>query len=246
MNINQAKNKGINEVSTFVKTINIDIVFNDLKTNLMSFNNYTDLIISYVLECKFKNHSELINYSKTNNLNTLFVINSLKFLGLYTNLLDYFEAIKKDKTILVYNKQSKAFKEKYSFCFDVINEYYDNCLKMNINIELIISSEKIYSNGIKEGITIKKQPYNSIYTINVYGFNGGTLDITEKTLTDTKQKGFILYLNHLPNKNELIQIISLIPIFEKNKDYQITFNTDFKNNLIAYNVFKLNEILNTL
>jgi hypothetical protein len=246
MTIKQAKIKGINNVNTFVNTLDIESIFNELITNINNFNKYSDLVISYVLESKFKTNNSLINYTKQNNLNPLFSIKALMYLGGYTLLLDYFNATKKDKTILFYNKQNNEFKDKYSFCFNVINEYYDNTLNLNVNAQLIVGTERKYSNNLKEGITIKKEPYNSIYIINIFGFNGGTFDAIDKTLTDTKQKGINIYVNKLPTKKELIQTISLIPLFENNKDNQILFSNDLLTNKVAYNLNKLNELINGL
>jgi hypothetical protein len=162
----------------------------------------------------------------------LHVINFLKICRMENpNEIDFIKEI--------YLKSSKKFRVQSCDASTTIEEFYHNILKLNVDKNFIVCSEKIYNN-LKEGVIVKKEPYNSVFMINIYWICGGVdIDVfgTEKTpYTDNcKQKSMTLYLTTLPkNVKSMVDNVLAYEYIQKNNKKVIYIN-DFGQK-VAYDI----------
>jgi len=216
-------------------------IFNKFIENPNS-NDYSDLekynIKNYILEKYGSNHIQELN--KHSPLHT---INFLKFCGIENpNKVHNFDLVKE-----IYLKASKLFRIKSGDASTIAEEFYENILKLNVDKNLIVSSQKEYGN-LKEGITVKKQPYDKIYIINIYWIVGN-VDIVVDSPTSKKgyaddcvQKSMMLYLTSLPNNiKDMVDTILTYDYIQKNTK-GVIFHTDLYTKT-AYNVFDKKKAL---
>ena len=134
----------------------------------------------------------------------------------------------------------KIINNTYMLKTEYFNQYLDNNKIENI----------IFNKILKIGLGKKQK----IELLSYYYENGNTVYIHKYKPFKSMELLYIelnkinkqLYVNKLPTKKELIQTISLISLFENNKDNQILFSNDLLTNKVAYNLNKLNELISGL
>lgn len=154
------------------------------------------------------------------------VINILKFYGVDKSKDRFDNGIKEDYNKLCFALSPKN--ETYDRAIDIIEnyEYYDNALKLNVDNNMIVISSRDYPNGMKEGVTIKKEPYSAAYSINIYFITGDFVyDIGENVAEGGLQCSVIFRLINLPTKLDLINTIMSFSEIEKYGDKRL-INTD--------------------
>lgn len=114
-------------------------------------------------------------------------------------------------------------------------EYYEIVKKSNPDKEMITISHRHYSNGLKEGVLIKRSSYQVAYTINVYGISGNfTYDVGEQKAYGGKQQGMLLRFTELPiDKDDMLNSFYSYQYLEKYTQGTKVYN-DFSNDLVAY------------
>lgn len=170
------------------------------------------------------------------------IIRFIKFLKFY--------GIDKSFDEVASNKYYKHFTEKcenketISITLQVVDAYYKNIRKQDIDYNSIVSSYRKYPNGLKEGITIKKYPYDAGYVINVFGISGDFVyDVSDNVAEGGKQMGVMFRFINLPLINDLIASIMIYDIIEKSENY-ITASTDFGNYKCYKSAFEFDYLTN--
>jgi len=140
------------------------------------------------------------------------VINILKIVGIDRAKDSFEENIKSNPSHLSFTMADLDEQQ-----IDIVNgatyivenkEYYDNAVKSNPTKEQITSSERKYSNGLKEGVMIKKEPYSTAFTINVYWIDGDfAYDVGTNIAEGGVQKGAKFTFTELPTKEDLVNSI---------------------------------------
>lgn len=123
----------------------------------------------------------------------------------------------------------------------IIDNYYNEKQFKDIDSQYIIKSERNYTN-VSEGITIKKQPYSNVYTINLYRISGDIVYDKGANISEGgKQEGKIIHVSYLPTKKELHAILVLLPILAKKK---IQFNDFNASDVVIENYFTSKDTIN--
>jgi hypothetical protein len=204
--------------------------------------NYSDLE-KYEIKTNILNKYGNNHIQELNKISPLHTINFLKFCGIENpNKVNKFDLVKE-----IYLKSSKEFRIKSGDASTTTEKFYENILKLNVDKNLIVSSQKEYGN-LKEGITVKKQPYDKIYVVNIYWIVGN-VDIVVESPTSKKgyvdkcvQKSMMLYLTSLPNNvKDMVDTILTYEYIQKNTK-GVVFHTDLYTKT-AYNVFNKKKAL---
>lgn len=130
------------------------------------------------------------------------------------------EKMKNNKYYEYYINNNKKINN-IDYYIDTIDEFYENILKLNVDKNFLVSSMKSYKNSYREGIMVKKQPYASCYTINIFSLIGGDVDINDFTIKNARQIGSVYHFNILPDKNDLINSIMIYDLLNKTKGYLV-------------------------
>jgi hypothetical protein len=163
-----------------------------------------------------------------NTFDHICVLRFMTFCNIDVDIDNHNNDMRTNRCYKYYVENENYDKNTYIY-LDVVEKYYENVIKLNVDKQLIVSSSRDYKNGYKEGIMIKKEPYNSSYSINVFGLVGGDIDLYEGKIYNTKQVGKIFRFNTLPDLYDLKNSIMIYDLLEKTEGILIhTDITTFK------------------
>jgi hypothetical protein len=213
--------------------------FNNFKSYIQNkpiLDNKDFILLDYYFKLNRIELNQLIIWFN----NPILYLNYLSNLNAYSREFNYLNQIENNVFYKHYVNSNNKLNSVY---FVIINEYFENCLKLNINKNLIVTSQKDFKN-YKEGVLIKKEPYNSIYTINIFGFENGCFDAETKVLTDVnKQLSINIKTNKLPTLIELTNILNIYDVlYYQNKIIDNHLNIPYNNDFGLFNAIDVNKL----
>lgn len=203
----EIKNLLINACIEEEEFFNIDIIIDKIKKNEDLSINEKLFFSRYVRIQYGKPSNKIFMENIKKDFTFIQTINILKFIG-----IDKFKDSFEESILNNPSYRSYVFcKKNYDSAIHIIenNEYYDNAIKNDPFKNLITSSYREYPNGLKEGVLIKKEPYNSAFSINIFWIDGDFIyDVKENIAEGGIQKGAMFYFIDLPkNKTDMVNSI---------------------------------------
>lgn len=132
---------------------------------------------------------------------------------LYNDNKNFVNTLQADKEWLRLDKKYGCL----ATVINTINTYYDEKFFYKLRSQMIVAKEGTYNNSknLKEGIMLKQEPYEHIFTYNIFYTYEIDIDMLDKSV-EGKIGGFLLRTNKFLTKSELIDLV-----LEKHTKYKI-------------------------
>lgn len=132
---------------------------------------------------------------------------------MYNDNKNFVNTLQADKEWLRLDKKYGCL----STVINTINTYYDENFFKKVHSQMIVAKEGTYDNSpnLKEGIMLKLEPYEYIFTYNIFYVYELNIDRLDKSV-EGKKGGFLLRTDKFLTKDELINLV-----MEKHTKYKI-------------------------